>query len=301
MERVPTVAVLYPGEMGAALARVLASRQVRVVTTLEQRSAHTARRCRETGLTVLESFGDVVREADVVLSLVSPAAAAEVAGNYCDLAHLAPPEALYVDVNSIRPELATSMAANVEACGRSFVDAAINGLSRNLTSSATLFLSGARAAEIERLFSDAVKVRLLGDEPGRASAMKMLLSGLSKGTCALFLELALLAQQRGMLAEMIEASGSIYPGIAQLISRMLPTYAKHAGRRAEEMGELDATARSSGLESSVIEAVGQLHEMLAEMQFERPPEAGGWTVESLVRHVAQARLPDPQPINVGGK
>ena len=73
------------------------------------------------------------------------------------------------------------------------MDGAINGLAKNLTSSATMFLSGPRASEVADLFGQHVRVRLLGHEFGRASAMKMLLSGLSKGVCALFAETALTA------------------------------------------------------------------------------------------------------------
>ena len=79
------------------------------------------------------------------------------------------------------------------------MDAAVNGLAHNAASSGTLFLSGPRAAEVARLFAGTMRVQELGSEPGSASAMKMLLGGLSKGLCALFLELALLAREQGML------------------------------------------------------------------------------------------------------
>ena len=77
--------------------------------------------------------------------------------------------------------------------------------------------------------------------------MKMLLAGISKGTCGLFLELAVLADRREMLPELIEATNRIYPGIGQLVERMLPTYAVHAARRADEMRELESTALASDL------------------------------------------------------
>jgi 3-hydroxyisobutyrate dehydrogenase-like beta-hydroxyacid dehydrogenase len=131
-------------------------------------------------------------------------------------------------------------------------------------------------------------VRVLGNEPGRASAMKMVLSGVSKGVCALFLELALVARRQGMLAEMLDASAGIYPGIASLVDRMLPTYSRHAGRRAEEMNELAATARAAGVEPCVIDAVRRLHEALAGVAFDAPPGNGWceWTAASLAEHVA---------------
>src|SRR4051794_40499997 len=116
----PTVGVLYPGEMGAALAARLAARGVPVVTTAAGRGEQTARRCRglgDVGVGVLDAAADVVRRADVVFSLVPPAAAEEVAAAYCEMARLAPAGAVYVDANSIRPELAGALAARVTAAG----------------------------------------------------------------------------------------------------------------------------------------------------------------------------------------
>jgi 3-hydroxyisobutyrate dehydrogenase-like beta-hydroxyacid dehydrogenase len=249
--------------MGCRVARALGGRGLRVVTTLEGRSQQTRCRCEEAGITVLSGLADVVRSSAVVISLVPPAAAADVVEAYCRHAHLGPASAIYVDANSIRPELAASLAAKVVGVGRCFVDASINGLAANLTTSGTLFLSGGRAGEVARLCEGAVRVRVLGDEPGRASAMKMLLAGVSKGVSALMIELALVAHRRGMLGEMVEATASIYPEVAAIAGRMLPTYARHAGRRATEMAELEQTVRASGVEPCVVAAVRALHDALA--------------------------------------
>ena len=86
-----TVGVLYAGEMGAALARLLGGRGVPVVTTLRGGGGQTARPCAEAGVTVLESAADVVRRSDFVVSLVPPAAAEAVCAEYCRLAAAAPP------------------------------------------------------------------------------------------------------------------------------------------------------------------------------------------------------------------
>jgi hypothetical protein len=56
----PTVGILYPGEMGAALGRLLREDGVRVVTTLEGRSPRTRRLCAEAGLSVLGSLAEVL-------------------------------------------------------------------------------------------------------------------------------------------------------------------------------------------------------------------------------------------------
>jgi 3-hydroxyisobutyrate dehydrogenase-like beta-hydroxyacid dehydrogenase len=281
----PTLGILYPGEMGAALAAVLRAGGARVVTTLRGRSPQTAHRCRDAGVEILDSLADVVRQSEVVFSIVPPRAAEEVAGAYCEHAHFAPPRVVYVDVNSIGPELAASLAARVERRGAAFIDAAINGLAKNLGKSGTLYLSGRRAAEIERLFAGAVHVRLLGDEPGRASAMKMILGGLSKGVTALFAELAVLADRSGMLDEATREASRIYPGITEVALRMLPTYPAHAARRADEMRELERNANTAGLQPCVIAAVRRLHESLT-ASFPSPLEnTDGWTPQRVIKQL----------------
>ena len=262
-ERATTVGVLYPGEMGAAVCAVLRHRGVPVLTTAEGRSDATVARAAGCGAEVVPSLVRLVGRCDVVLSLVSPSAAEDVAQAYCNLARLAPPAAIYVDANSVGPAKAAAMARRVEAAGRSFVDASINGLARNLTTGGTLYLSGARSADVAALFGDGIRVRVLGDEPGRASAMKMLLGGVSKGMCALVAELALLAQRQGMLDDLLGAMAQTYPGVMTVLNRMLPTYGRHAQRRETEMSELLATAQDSGAAPLVIEAVQRLHAELA--------------------------------------
>ena len=270
---VQQVGLLYPGEMGAALAQVLRCGGMDVATTLVGRSGATIERATGAGMVVLDSLEALVRQSDVVFSLVPPAAAEQVAATYCELAHLSPPRAIFVEMNSVSPDLAASIARQVSATGRSFVDGAINGLARNLSASGTMFLSGERSDEIGVLFRDSVRVEVIGDEPGRASAMKMLLSGMSKGVCGLFVELALVARRHEMLPELTQQLSRIYPGIWQLIERMLPTYSQHAGRRATEMCELEETARQCRVEPGVIKAIRLVHEAIAASEVPLPLES----------------------------
>jgi 3-hydroxyisobutyrate dehydrogenase-like beta-hydroxyacid dehydrogenase len=254
-----TIGLLYAGEMGAAVAAALRARGHRVVSTLEGRSRQTAARARVAEIEILNTLADVVRQSAIVLSVVPPDAATRVAASYADLARVAPPGAIYLDANSISPESAQIIAATLADHPIDFVDAAINGLAKNLATAGTIFLSGPGGPEVAKLFDPITRVCVLGEEVGRAKTMKMLLSGVSKGVCALFLELSELAQRRGILPEFQDALSRIYPGIASLVGRMLPTYTEHAPRRAAEMTELYDTAIAAGLEPRLISAIRQVH------------------------------------------
>lgn len=295
-ERVPTFGVLYPGEMGAALSALLRDHGVAVVTTLGGRGQATARRAVNAGMLVLDTLAHVVRVSDVVVSLVVPSAAEEVAEAYCGVAHLAPRDAIYVDANSIGPEKAMAIARRVARAGRSFVDGSINGLAKHLATSGTVYLSGERAGEVAAVLEGAVHARVLGARPGRASAMKMLLGGLSKGLCALFAELGVLAERQGMLGDLLEATARTYPGVAAVAERMLPTYPRHAARRHTEMSELEATARGAGMSPEVIAAVCRAHAALAEVFPGGTGESHGQGIQSgdlpaVIRQLARAPAP----------
>jgi 3-hydroxyisobutyrate dehydrogenase-like beta-hydroxyacid dehydrogenase len=261
-----TIAILYPGEMGAAFGALLGRRGHTIVTTAAGRSARTMSRAREAGFVVLDTLEDVARRADVVISLVSPAAARSAAESYLACAPLVPKHAIFVDCNSIGPELIRSMQAPFDHAGIDLVDAAINGLAAKLVGGGTLLLSGHAAPEIAVLAGDAMRIRIVGDEIGAASAMKMLLSGISKGVCAIYMELASLAREQGISQSADELIAEIYPGIWALVQRMLPTYEQHAERRATEMQELEHTARSAGIEPIVLKAIRELHEQITERQ-----------------------------------
>ena len=75
--------------------------------------------------------------------------------------------------------------------------------------------------------------------------------------------------------------------MAVVVDRMLPTYTRHAARRATEMSELAQTIANSGMQPCVIEAVRQMHELMAAIPF---TDADGTNVTSFVQSAARAGL-----------
>jgi 3-hydroxyisobutyrate dehydrogenase-like beta-hydroxyacid dehydrogenase len=279
-----TIGLLYPGEMGAALARLLIGAGRRVVTCLDGRSAATAARSRAVGIVEVPTLEQLAGESNMIISVVSPGAAGAVAGEIGDVCSAITPGTIYLELNSISPERSILLARQIESWKMDFVDGAINGLAANLTNSATLFLSGNRAADVATVLGQACHAQVLSGDPGDASAMKMLLSGFSKGICALYIELASLAQRHELLPQLTETLSRIYPDIEALARRMVPTYWQHASRRAAEMHELKATAAAAGMAPPVISAVAKLHDALAAISFDAPIDSP----EQLLSRVADA-------------
>ena len=276
------IAILYPGELGSAIGRLLLGAGHQVITTLGARSDRTKRLCADSGIVSLPGLHEVAVSADIVISLVTPGSALEAARQY---AYWAPPGKLFVDANSISPATSTRIAALLARKKIDFVDAAIHGLASRLKTDGTLYLNGDRSSEIAALFKDQLRVRCLEGEIGQASAFKMLLGGMSKGLVALFLEMALAAKNRGVLDEIVEEYGKYYPGLMTAIDRLVPTYPLHAERRTEEMKEIESMVRVSGPMPRMVRAARFNLAEVASLNLRDVAPAEAWTARSVVEKV----------------
>ena len=299
-----TIGILFPGEMGSSLGKLLAEASFRVVTTLEGRGPRTARLCRDAGLEVLDSIGKVVRASNIVISLVTPAAASDVAEHFCDCAHLSARAPVFIDANSISPSTVQTISRMVSRSRCRFVDASIHGLASRVRNQATMYLSGRGTQAIAELFAPAVRTKFLGEAPGTASAFKMLMAGMSKGLVALFLEMGVAARKFGLLDDLLAGYREFYPGIMIALERMVPTYPQHAARRSEEMGELEETLESIGLLPHTVHGVRQTISRLGRLELVDHKinlDAAEWSIAEVIEAIHQlggfgANFDDPGDI-----
>jgi 3-hydroxyisobutyrate dehydrogenase-like beta-hydroxyacid dehydrogenase len=279
-----TIGILYPGEMGASFGKVLCEIGFPVVTTIKGRSARTHRLCHEAGLSVVDSLGEVLNRSDVVMSLVSPGAALSVARDVAAHMEGSSRNLLYIDANSISPMTVAQISEVLCHVSIDFVDASIFGLASQLRQRGTLYLSGSHAKELSGQLEPIMRVKVVGDIPGQASALKMIVSGIPKGLSVLFIETMLFAQEMHLLNEAIEACDEIYPSIMEVIRRMLPTYPQHAARRCEELQEVEETMLISGLKPRIVHAVREVTSALATADW---PSHGPqqWTIAEMIMEI----------------
>ena len=204
-----TIGILYPGEMGSNFGKLLCEAGFRVITTVEGRSPRTHRLCHESGLSVVDSLGEVIERSDIVISLVSPGAAFSVARDVAATLDGSSRSLLYIEANSISPMTVARISEVLGRANVDLVDASIFGLASQLRQRGTLYLSGSRVKEISVLFESIMRVKVAGEVPGQASALKMIVSGIPKGLSALFLETMLFAQDMHLVTEAIEACDEI--------------------------------------------------------------------------------------------
>jgi 3-hydroxyisobutyrate dehydrogenase-like beta-hydroxyacid dehydrogenase len=192
---------------------------------------------------------------------------------------------VYIDANSISPTTATQISEVLRRAPIDFVDASIFGLASQIRQRGTLFLSGLRAKELSEHFEALMSVKVVGDVPGQASALKMILSGISKGLSALFMESMLFAQDMHLLNDAIETCDEIYPSIMEVIRRMLPTYPQHARRRCEELREVEEAMLASGVTPRIVHAVREFTSAVAGIDWPDKHDTQRWTITEIVRQI----------------
>jgi 3-hydroxyisobutyrate dehydrogenase-like beta-hydroxyacid dehydrogenase len=241
----PLVALVGFGEAGEAFVRSPEWRgEARAWDILPERRAAMAAYGVETG----EDARSALSARAFILSLVTADAAL---GAARDCAALLPEGALWCDMNSVAPGTKREAAAAIEAAGGRYVDVAIMApVDRGLA--VPLLISGAHALAAQPLlgalgFSD---VRVVGDEIGRASAIKMIRSVMVKGLEALSWECAAAADAAGVFDEvMASLDASEKPGgWAERVAYNRERMATHGARRAAEMEESAQTLLGLGVE-----------------------------------------------------
>lgn len=262
---VGTVGVVGVGDMGSAVGAALMRAGLRVVASLEGRSAHSRRLAAEAGLETLGSLEAVAAAADLVLSIVPPAAASAAAEAGLAAIRAAGGRAVFADCNAVAPAAATRLAAAFDAAGIAFVDVGIVGRPPRAggTLRTRLFAAGPARAAVLELPDAELEPLDAGAEIGRASAIKMMYASLNKGTNALYTACVLAAERLGVRDELMTELDKSQPAAAERIRTQVPFLAADAERYAGEMREIAATYASTGLTTGFHDGARWVYELLA--------------------------------------
>jgi hypothetical protein len=202
--------------------------------------------------------GAALAGAGIAISLVTADAALEAARTY---APLLPAGALWCDMNSVSPATKHAAAEAVEAAGGRYIDVAVMApVERTLA--VPLLLAG-KHADLAQELLEALgfsRVRIVGEDVGRASAIKMIRSVMVKGIEALSHECAAAAEAAGVFEEVTSSLDfSDKPiGWAQRIAYNRERMDRHGLRRAAEMEEVAATLESLGVEPVMTRGTAEL-------------------------------------------
>ncbi len=203
----------------------------------------------ECGVTAASDPAGAVEGADVVLSLVTADSALPAAQDYAALLRAG---ALWCDMNSVAPQTKRAAAEAIEASGGHYVDVAVMAPVDPAARNVPLLLAGPHAAEGEAALRALgfANTRVVGDEVGRASAIKMIRSVMVKGLEALSSECAAAADAAGVFDEVmasLDASEKAV-GWADKVAYNRERMDTHGLRRAAEMEESAKTLQGLGID-----------------------------------------------------
>jgi 3-hydroxyisobutyrate dehydrogenase-like beta-hydroxyacid dehydrogenase len=245
-----TIAIVSPGAMGSALGRGYAEAGARVVATVEGRSPRT--RSLAQGLELLPSLEDAVAACDVAISIVPPGQALSVARSIREAAKAARTNPLVADFNAVSPATMQRVAEALD--GLALVDGSISGGPPDRDGS-RLFLSGPRATEIAGLGHPRLDVRVLSDQVGAASAVKMSTASVYKGLSAILLQAVASAEAAGVLEPVLADLAEAFPDLIADLAPFLASSASKAHRYVAEMEEIASTQEAVGLSPELFRGI----------------------------------------------
>jgi 3-hydroxyisobutyrate dehydrogenase-like beta-hydroxyacid dehydrogenase len=248
-----TVGLLHPGEMGAAVGAVLRQQGLRVVWASDGRSAETRQRAEAAGLEDVVAAAEVARS-EMVLSICPPHAALEVARSVGSF------HGLYVDANAVSPDTARKVAEVVRAGGGEPVDGGVVGSPPLEAGTTRLYLSGPRARCVSELFTGSIlDARVVSDQVGAASAVKMAYAAWTKGTAAMLLAIRGLARAERIEPTLLEEWGLSLPGLLERSERAARSADAKGWRWVGEMEEIASTFEAVGLPGGFHRAAAEVY------------------------------------------
>jgi len=258
----PRVALVGFGEAGETFARAPGWRgEARGWDVLPERRAAMAAAGVETGDDAASALGDRA----FILSLVTADQALAAARDY---APLLPEGALWCDLNSVAPDTKREADGAINAAGGRYVDVAVMApVEKGMA--VPLLVSGPHALAAQPLLAALgfTNIRVVGDEIGRASAIKMIRSVMVKGLEALSSECAAAAEMAGVFDEVmasLDASEKAAPW-ADKVAYNRERMATHGMRRAAEMEESAKTLQGLGVEPVMTRGTVRLQREAAEV------------------------------------
>ncbi|MFF3505381.1 DUF1932 domain-containing protein [Streptomyces sp. NPDC003247] len=247
----PTVGILHPGSMGAAVAACAATNAAAVLWCETGRSAASVERAARFGLTPVATLTELLDRSDIVISLCPPAAAEDLARDVAGHRFAG----VYVEANAINPERTKRLAALLEH-GATVVDGGVVGSPPVGGKTPTLYLSGPNdaTARIEALFAGtAVQTAVLGTKVGKASALKLSYASFQKTSRVLVALAVGVAREHGVDQELIDVASrrtDSYLSEPQYVAKT----AARAWRWGPELEEAADALAAAGLPPEMLRA-----------------------------------------------
>ncbi len=242
-------------------------------------------RAEAAGVKLAKSVGTLAKKSDIIIALTPGKAAVPALKKI--LKYLRP-DHLYVDASSNSAHNMEQAAALIGNTAR-FVDASVMGPVDIMGLKVPFVASGPHAAEFhDRMTPHGMVITVVGNNPGDASAMKLIRSVLMKGLAMLLLETMEAAQRRNILDAVIEDSSVTFNDIPfqKIIKRYIGGTAVHCERRIHEMKEclelLQDMGSTDRATKSTIAMLRDMVKMGMPQKFTKEPDSIHPVIDALI-------------------
>jgi 3-hydroxyisobutyrate dehydrogenase-like beta-hydroxyacid dehydrogenase len=262
--QIRNVGVVSPGDMGQAIAGRLKESGLNVYAALDGRSERTQALARAAGLTDCGSMEKLVSTCELVISVINPGEALNVARQVAAAMKKTGRKIAFADLNAISPQTARDADRLVREAGGMFIDGGIIGPPpRGEKDKPRIYVSGPDAYLFEQISHPNLLLRILSERVGDASGVKMCYAAMTKGTTALAVELLVAARKLGvdqaLEKELRESRSDVFDWQVKNIAVMPPK----AYRWVPEMQEIAKTFGELGLTRRIFEGATDIYALVA--------------------------------------
>jgi len=261
------IGILHPGEMGVSVAASAINNGHEVYWSSENRSEKTQARAQKHGLIKTNSIAELCQTCEIIISICPPHAAEDMAKQAIQYSF----KGLYLDANAISPQRVITIGQMMESNNITFVDGGIIGRPAWKPKETWLYLSGKNTDSVSTIFSKGpLETKVIGEEIGKASALKMCYAAYSKGMTALLCAVLGTAESLGVREDLYQHWDTDEKGLSEQVNRRVRRVTAKAWRFEGEMNEIASTFREAGLPDGFHEAAAEIYRRLA--NFKDNPE-----------------------------
>ncbi len=262
-----TIGLINPGQMGASVGAAATHSGATVLWASEGRSDATRERAERGGLTDAGTLGQLVKDAEIILSVCPPSEATTVVSTVIRHGF----KGLYLEGNAIAPGRTHEINTMLTDAGAEMVDGGIiGGPAWKKEAGTVLHVSGPSASTIVDLFAGSpLHLNIVSEDIGAASTLKMAFAAYTKGSTALLSAILALAEIAGVREHLAHQWGETFS--TETARRVSANTAK-AWRFVGEMEEIAATFEGAGLPGGFHQAAAEVFRRQAEFKDQPTPK-----------------------------
>lgn len=257
-----TIAILAAGAMGAGIGLRLTEGGATVLTNLDGRGEASRLRAAEAGM--WDAPLDRIAGADIVLSIVPPGSAVELAERLAPALTAGTAKPVFVDANAVSPATADRVREALSGTGCPVVDGCIIGAPPTPHGkSPAVYVSGDPDRLTAPLGRHGLDLKPMDAPFGAASGLKLVYAMSTKGVTALAAAMFLGAERNGAGEALRAELARSQPDLVFRFGKAMPDMLPKAYRWVAEMREIAAFLGPDDPAALMFEGAARIYERLA--------------------------------------